>query len=260
MMKSWDAAQYSRFETERNRPIHDLLAQLPREGIARAVDIGCGPGNSTELLQQRYPAASLEGMDSSPEMIAAARKRLPGVRFDVGDIAGWRHTGPAPDLVFGNAVLQWVPDHAKVLPALISQLAPGGYLAIQMPDNLQEPAHLLMREVAQDGPWAGKVGDALKRRDETKGVDWYFRVLRDAGASVDIWRTTYQHQLAGGAAAVVEWFKGSALRPFLQAMNDAEKAEFLSRYEEKVRPAYPIFDDGTVLLPFPRLFFVARRG
>lgn len=259
-MKSWDAAQYSRFEAERNRPIHDLLAQLPRDGVARAVDIGCGPGNSTELLLQRYPQASVAGMDSSPEMIEAARKRLPGVRFEVGDIAGWQHAGPAPDVIFGNAVLQWVPDHARVLPALVGQLARGGHLAIQMPDNLQEPAHLLMRQVAQDGPWAGKVGEALKRRDETKGVDWYFRVLRDAGASVDIWRTTYQHQLAGGAAAVVEWFKGSALRPFLQVMDDAEKADFLARYEEAVRPAYPVFGDGTVLLPFPRLFFVARRA
>lgn len=259
-MKSWDAAQYSRFEAERNRPIHDLLAQLPREGVASAVDIGCGPGNSTELLRQRYPQARVEGMDSSPEMIAAARQRLPGVRFEVGDIAGWRHDGPAPDVIFGNAVLQWVPDHAKVLPALVAQLAPGGHLAIQMPDNLQEPAHLLMRQVAQQGPWAGKVGDALKRRDETRGADWYFRVLREAGASVDIWRTTYYHQLAGGAGAVVEWFKGSALRPFLQVMDETEKATFLARYEEAVRPAYPIFEDGTVLLPFPRLFFVARRS
>lgn len=258
-MKSWDATQYSRFEAERNRPIHDLLAQLPREGVGHAVDIGCGPGNSTELLLQRYPQAGVTGMDSSPEMIEAARKRLPGVRFEVADIAGWRHAGAAPDLVFGNAVLQWVPDHARVLPALIGQLAPGGHLAIQMPDNLQEPAHLLMRQVAQDGPWAGKVGAALQRRDDPKGVDWYFRVLRDTGASVDIWRTTYQHQLAGGAAAVVEWFKGSALRPFLQALDEAEQAAFLARYEQALRPAYPIMEDGTVLLPFPRLFFVARR-
>lgn len=259
-MKSWDATQYTRFEAERNRPIHDLLAQLPRDGVRTAVDIGCGPGNSTELVLARYPQAQVVGMDSSPEMVEAARKRLPHIGFEVADITGWRHPGGPVDLIFANAVLQWVPDHARVLPALIGQLAPGGTLAVQMPDNLKEPAHLLMREVAVNGPWAPKVAQARKQRDATPGIDWYFRVLREAGATVDIWRTTYHHQLPGGAAAVVEWFKGSGLRPFLQPLDDAEKAAFLARYEEKLAQAYTVFDDGIVLLPFPRLFFVARRA
>lgn len=259
-MKSWDAAQYTRFEAERNRPIHDLLAQLPREGVRTAVDLGCGPGNSTELVLARYPEAAVSGMDSSPEMIEAARRRLPGMSFEVADVSGWRSpTGPV-DLLFSNAVLQWVPDHARVLPALVAQLAPGGSLAVQMPDNLEEPAHALIREVAASGPWAGKLAEARRQRDRMAGVDWYFRVLREAGAGVDIWRTTYHHQLEGGAAAIVEWFKGSALRPYLQRLEEAEKAAFCARYEQAVAAAYPVFDDGTVLLPFPRLFFVARRG
>jgi trans-aconitate 2-methyltransferase len=259
-MKSWDAKQYTRFEAERNRPIHDLLAQLPAEGVRRAVDVGCGPGNSTELVMRRWPDAQVSGFDNSPEMIEAARKRLPGVSFDLADVGTWQVPQPAPDLLFSNAVLQWVPDHARVLPALLQQLAPGGWLAVQMPDNLQEPAHLLMRELAAKGPWAAQLRGALGAREARLGADWYFRVLREAGASIDIWRTTYHHQLAGGMGAVVEWFKGSALRPFLQALQKEQQAEFLARYEQSLAGAYPMLADGTVLLPFPRLFFIAQRG
>lgn len=259
-MKSWDAGQYTRFEAERNRPIHDLLAQLPAEGMARIVDVGCGPGNSTELLARRWPQAEIRGFDNSPEMIAAARERLPGLRFDLGDAGAWTSGGFAPDLVFSNAVLHWVPDHARVLPALLAQLAPGGWLAVQMPDNLQEPAHRLMREVAAQGPWAAQLAQAASVRDAPQSADWYFRVLRAAGATVDLWRTTYHHQLAGGPRAVVEWFKGSGLRPFLQPLDAAGQAGYLARYEQALAGAYPQLDDGTVLLPFPRLFFVARRA
>jgi len=259
-MQSWDAAQYTRFEAERNRPIHDLIAQLPQQGIARAVDIGCGPGNSTELLVRRWPGADVSGMDSSPDMVAAARERLPSVRFEVADASTWRATGPAPDLLFSNAVFQWVPDHERLLPALLGQLAPGGWLAAQMPDNLQEPAHLLMREVAAKGPWAERLAQAQRAREHRPPADWYFRVLRGAGAGVDLWRTTYHHQLAGGMRAVVEWFKGTGLRPFLKPLAAPEQAEYLARYEEALAGAYPLMPDGTVLLPFPRLFFVARRG
>jgi trans-aconitate 2-methyltransferase len=259
-MKSWDAAQYTRFEAERNRPIHDLLAQLPDAGVRRIVDVGCGPGNSTELLARRWPGAEVHGMDNSPEMIAAARERLPQLRFDLADVTGWKSEGFVPDLLFSNAVLQWVPDHARVLPALLAELAPGGWLAVQMPVNTTEPAHLLMREVAAQEPWAARLAQPGVQRDPPPAADWYFRVLREAGATVDIWRTTYHHQLAGGPKAVVEWFKGSALRPLLKALEPAQQAEFLARYEQALAGVYTQLDDGTVLLPFPRLFFVARRA
>ncbi len=259
-MKSWDAGQYTRFEAERNRPIQDLLAQLPAGGVRSAVDLGCGPGNSTELLLQRYPQAAVRGIDNSPEMVAAARQRLPGVPFELADVSGWRSDSGPVDLLLSNAVFQWVPGHATLLPALLGQLAPGGWLAVQMPDNIHEPAHRAIREVAARGPWAQRLAAAHRDLDIPHRPDWYFRVLREAGASVDLWRTTYHHQLAGGPAAVVEWFKGSALRPFLQLLDESEKAQFLTDYEQAVAPLHPVQPDGTVLLPFPRLFFVARRS
>ena len=252
---SWSAAQYSKFEGERNRPIRDLLAQIPTSEVAAAADIGCGPGNSTELLHQRFPDATVIGMDSSADMVDAARKRLPNLQFEIGDIAQWRNPGPF-DVILANAALQWVPDHAALLPALLGKLARGGSLAVQIPDNLDEPAHRLMRETASDGPWSGKLV-AAPRANIRQNADWYFRALRAAGAKADVWRTTYHHPLAGGAGAIVEWFKGTGLRPFIEPLNDDERAAFLERYQAAIALAYPAQPDGTVLLPFPRLFFVA---
>jgi len=255
---SWSANQYSKFEDERNRPIRDLLAQVPNERVQRAADIGCGPGNSTQFLQEKFASAVIVGMDSSENMLDAARKRLPDVRFEVGDIATWSDAGPF-DVILSNAALQWVPDHAALLPALLGKLATGGSLAVQMPDNLDEPAHRLMREIAADGPWASKLTNASRARDSRHSADWYYRVLREQGAEVNVWRTTYHHPLAGGAAAIVEWFKGSGLRPFLEPLDDDERVAYLARYEVALAKEYTIFSDGTALLPFPRLFFVATR-
>jgi trans-aconitate 2-methyltransferase len=255
---SWSARQYTKFEDERNRPIRDLLAQIRTEKVATAVDIGCGPGNSTELLQARFPDAAITGMDSSADMIAAARTRLPGIGFEVADIAAWQGPGPF-DVILANAVLQWLPDHEVLFPGLVAKLAQGGSLAVQMPDNLDEPAHRLMREIAADGPWAGKLAMAADARAPRHEADWYYRVLRESVGALDIWRTTYHHPLAGGAAAVVEWFKGSGLRPFIDPLDEAERPAFLARYQEAVARAYPAHSDGTVLLPFPRLFIVATR-
>ncbi|MCG5239889.1 trans-aconitate 2-methyltransferase [Azospirillum doebereinerae] len=256
---TWSAAQYSKFEDERNRPIRDLLARVPDRAVTRAVDLGCGPGNSTALLLERFPGATVTGIDSSDDMIAAARKRLPGLRFDLADIAAWQGADGPFDLILANASLQWVPDHAALLPALLDKLAPGGQLAVQVPDNLDEPTHRLMREVAADGPWAAKLADARRARADRHGAEWYYRTLRECGASVDVWRTVYFHPLAGGAGAVVEWFKGTGLRPFLDPLDEAGRAAYLARYEAAVARAYPALPDGTVLLPFPRLFFVATR-
>jgi len=254
---TWSPQQYGKFEAERNRPIRDLIARIANAEVTRAADIGCGPGNSTELLGRRFPTADLLGIDSSPAMIEAARKRLPAAQFAVADIAAW-HGPDRFDVILANAALQWVPDHARLLPALVGRLAPGGSLAVQIPDNLDEPAHRLMREVAASGPWADKLAAAPRARDSRHGADWYFRALRDAGAEADVWRTIYHHPLAGGAAAVVEWFKGTGLRPFLDPLDETERTAFLSRYQAALADAYPVMADGTVLLPFPRLFFVAR--
>jgi trans-aconitate 2-methyltransferase len=254
---TWSAAQYVRFEDERNRPIHDLLAAVPRDAAATAIDIGCGPGNSTERLQQRFPQARVRGFDSSSDMVAAARKRLPGIDFSVADIAGWQGDDRF-DVILANAVLQWLPDHAALLPRLMARLTPGGVLAVQVPDNLDEPAHVLMRETAAGGPWAAKLAEAGAARAPRHDAAWYCDRLSPLAARVDIWRTTYYHRLAD-ASAIVEWFKGTGLRPFLDPLTPDERTAYLARYLDAVAQAYPPLADGGVLLPFPRLFFIAVR-
>jgi len=256
---SWSAVQYTKFEEERNRPIRDLLNQIPTTTALNALDLGCGPGNSTELLSQRFPNAIVTGIDSSDDMLEAARKRLPGIRFEKDDIARL-HTVTSPcDVIFANASLQWVPDHASLLKTLTSRLSPGGSLAVQVPDNLDEPAHRLMREVASSSPWAERLIDASNTREDRHTADWYYTALHDHVPAINIWRTTYYHPLAGGAAAIVEWFKGSGLRPYLEPLNESDRALFLAQYQAAIAKAYPSLPDGTVLLPFPRLFFVATR-
>ncbi len=253
---TWSAKQYSTFEKERTRPVRDLVAAIPTQSVHTAIDLGCGPGNSTEVLAEHFPAAQVTGMDSSEDMLTAARKRLPGIDFALADIGAWNPVAPL-DVILANASLQWLPDHAVLYPRLASQLAVGGTLAVQTPDNLEEPAHRLARQIAAEGPWAEKIGAV--RHPARHGADFYYGLLRPHCSVVDVWRTTYFHPLAGGAPAVVEWFKGSALRPYLDALDAQEKAAFEARYLAAITQAYPALADGTVLLPFPRLFVVASR-
>src|ERR1700739_753041 len=183
---TWSAKQYIAFEDERTRPARDLLAAIPTREARSVVDIGCGPGNSTELLVERFPGAKGQGLDSSPGMIDAARKPLAQLQFEVADIDAWADEGPF-DVIFANAVLQWVPDHGTLLPALAGKLAQGGSLAIQMPDNLNEPSHRLMREVAANGPWASKLAGAAGQRTEMADASAYFSMLRPHCSRVDVW-------------------------------------------------------------------------
>src|SRR3954470_6455108 len=155
MCADWNPALYTRFEDERTRPARGLLARVPLSAAQHVIDLGCGPGNSTELLVRRFPQASVVGTDTSEAMLQSARERLPDCRFEQSDVSSWQSEVP-PELIFANAVLQWVPDHASLLPRLLSALAVGGVLALQMPDNLDEPSHRLMREVATEGPWASR--------------------------------------------------------------------------------------------------------
>jgi len=257
---TWSAAQYSAFEDERTRPVRDLLAGVRAFDARTAIDLGCGPGNSTEVLAGRFPNARISGIDSSEDMIAAARKRLPAVDFEVTEIGAWikASAGQRFDIVLANAVLQWVPDHAALLPALSSRLAAGGVLAVQMPDNLGEPAQILMREIAADGPWSRKLAAGGEPRVALQSAGWYYQLLRSVCARVDVWRTTYYHSLSG-ENAIVEWFKGSGLRPFLDPLDKTERPAYLARYTAAVKAAYPPLPDGSVLLPFPRLFIVTTR-
>lgn len=253
---NWSAQRYSAFEQERTRPVRDLVAAIPTRQVTSAVDLGCGPGNSTEVLAARYPQAVVNGLDSSEDMVAAARKRLPALGFELADIGQWNPPRQF-DVILANAALQWLPDHASLYPRLAGRLAPGGSLAVQTPDNLEEPAHRLARQVAAEAPWAAKSGAVSHPPRHDAG--FYYRLLRPHCRSVDVWRTTYHHPLAGGAAAVVDWFRSTALRPFLAPLDAAGQAAFLERYQALVAEAYPALEDGSVLLPFPRLFIVATR-
>lgn len=254
---SWSADQYVKFEAERNRPIHDLLARVPTDPVRTAADIGCGPGNSTEIMLARFPHARALAMDNSADMIAAAQTRLPGIDVAIADIATWEAPGPF-DLILANAAIQWVADHDRLLPQLMAKLAKGGSLAVQVPDNLGEPTHRLMRQVAEEGPWAARLAPALATWGNRQDGPSYYRILDPIAQSVDLWRTTYFHRLAG-PAAIVEWVRGTALRPFLAPLDADERGAFEERYLALIAQAYPPLDDGSVLLPFPRLFFVAVR-
>lgn len=253
---SWSATQYSLFEQQRTRPVRDLVAAIPLASAHTAVDLGCGPGNSTEVLAERFAEATVTGLDSSDDMLRDARQRLPNIAFELADIGNW-NPSQSYDVILANASLQWVPDHASLYPRLVSLLNPGGVLAVQTPDNLEEPAHRLAREIAASAQWVDRIG-GVKHPDRHPAA-YYFELLRPHCAEVDVWRTTYHHPLAGGHGAVVEWFKGSALRPYLQKLDEAGQQAFLDAYLQAISQAYPALDDGTVLLPFPRLFIVATR-
>jgi trans-aconitate 2-methyltransferase len=255
--KDWSAGQYLKFEDERTRPPRDLLAQVPLADPRRVVDLGCGPGNSTELLIERFPNAEVSGIDSSPDMLRQARERLPRCTFAEGDLATWAPQ-PSTDLLFGNAVFQWVPEHPKVLARLLTALPDGGVLAVQMPDNTHEPALMLMEKVAASGPWAAAIAQANAARNDLPRPEDYYDLLRPLCSCIDIWHTHYNHVMAGHTG-VVEWFKGSALRPFLAPLDAAMRATFTARYTDEIAHAYPVRYDGTVMLKFPRLFILAVR-
>lgn len=254
-MPDWSPAQYLKFEDERTRPAYDLLARVPLTAPARVVDMGCGPGNSTELLVARYPQAQVSGLDNSPNMLAEARQRLPAATFAEADAATWVPE-PGTELVFANAIYQWVPDHLAQLPRVAAALPEGGVLAVQMPDNMAEPSHELMRRTAAEGPWAAQLRDAA--RLPLPPVRTYYDAFRPVARHIDVWHTVYNHVL-DGPEAIVEWVKSTGLRPFIDPLSPADRAEFLARYLAHIAEAYPRTVDGKVLLRFPRLFMVVAR-
>ena len=257
-MLDWNPALYRRYEDERTRPAQELLARVPLPEAARVVDLGCGPGNSTELLANRFPTAKVVGTDNSEAMLASARERLPQARFELSDIATWAPQDQAPDLIYANAALQWVPDHEQLIPRLFAALAPGGVLAIQMPDNREEPTHRLMRAVAAEAPWAEPIGNADRLRTLLLPLGGYYDLLAPAAAKVDVWHTIYQHPMAD-AAAIVEWVRGTGLKPFVDRLPADLRASYLAEYERRVNEAYPARTGGKRLLAFPRMFIVAQR-
>ena len=256
-MEDWSARQYLKFEDERTRPPRDLLAQVPLQRPRFAVDLGCGPGNSTELLVERYPQSEIIGLDSSPDMLRKARERLPKHKFIEADIATWSPPQEA-DLLFSNAVMQWLPDHGAVLRRLLEALKPDGVLAVQMPDNTREPALKFQTEVGGSGPWKDDPEIKAASRPDLPTVEAYYDLLKPVCSHIDIWHTVYNHVMAS-PQAIVEWFKGSSLQPFLSPLDAAAREKFLAAYGEKIAGAYKPRFDGKVLLKFPRLFIVAVR-
>lgn len=254
-MPSWDPRQYLRFADHRLRPALDLLAQVPLERPRSIYDLGCGPGNITRLLVERWPRAAVTGIDSSPDMVARARQEAPSVNFHQSDIATWAPPAPA-DLVFSNSALQWLPDHAQLFPRLLSQLAPGGVLAVQMPRNHDAPSHQLMREAVEAGRWRERLA-GVRSILPVASPDAYHRLLTSTAARTDIWESEYLHVLEGGNP-VVEWTKGTGLRPYLDALDEPDRDGFLAAYAARIAAAYPRQQDGRTLLPFRRIFIVAQ--
>ncbi|HSI57903.1 MAG TPA: trans-aconitate 2-methyltransferase [Ideonella sp.] len=256
-MSEWNPALYRQFEDERTRPARELLARVPLATASLVYDLGCGPGNSTELLIERFPRAQATGTDSSQAMLDSARERLPDARFEFSDIATWQ-PARAPDLIYANASLQWVRGHETLYPRLFAALAPGGVLAVQVPDNLDQASHRLMREVAGEAPWAASMGDIGAVRSRVLAAGAYYDLLARDADQVDVWHTVYQHPMAS-AGKIVEWLRSTGLRPFLDKLTPELQASYLAEYEHRIDQAYPMRSDGQRLLAFPRLFVVARR-
>lgn len=252
----WDPAQYLRFGGERSRPFFDLTSQILAERPGLVVDLGCGPGQLTAALADRWPAAEVQGYDSDPAMIAAAQRLAVSSRvsFACGDLRDWQPARP-PDVIVSNAVLQWVPGHESLLTLWAAALAPGGYLAIQLPANHDEPSQVILRELAAGERWRDALAGAQLNRQDG-GPAEYADLLAAAGCAVNAWETTYLHLLPG-RDPVLEWYKGSALRPVLAALDEAAAAAFTAEYGARLRAAYPAAPYGTIL-PFRRVFAVAQ--
>lgn len=254
---AWDPAQYDRFRRQRDRAAFDLMARFPGDMAPREIwDIGCGTGEHAAMLKRRWPGAAVHGLDSSGEMLARARVLPDDVAWIEGDAAVWAPERPA-DLILANASLQWLGDHAALFARIAGRLAPGGVFACQMPMAWETRHHTLMRETAAEGSWA----NVLKGVDTIApllSAEGYYEALAGVCSDVDVWSTTYL-QVLDGEDAVLEWMKGTALRPYLTALSQEERPAFLSALSARLSGAFPRRADGTTLLPFPRLFVIARR-
>lgn len=251
----WNPQQYLTFEGHRLRPALDLLAHIPSDTPTRVVDLGCGTGNVTRILEQRWPGATVVGVDSSDEMLKKAREVESHIEWRQADLNHWRPQQRF-DVIYSNAALHWLPDHPTLFPRLLSFVAPGGYLAVQMPGNFTAPTHTLVYEAARSGPWRDKLESRIKAPPVREPVD-YHRLLAPYSEQLDVWETTYIQELTG-ENPVAEWTKGSWLKPFLDALEEPHRSEFEAVYRRLILQAYPQGPDGKTLLPFRRLFMVAK--
>ena len=252
MPHTWDPERYLTYADERGRPFVELVARVGATSPASVVDLGCGPGNLTTLLRDRWPNADIRGLDSSPEMIEKARVADPTISFEVADLLAWARESDPVDVLISNATLQWVPGHLELLPALVSRVRPGGWLAFQVPGNFEEPSHTIRRDLAAEEPYAAHtLGVAVPSSHDP---DVYLDRLTALGCTVDAW--TYLHVLTG-PDPVFTWVSGTGARPTLQALPDDLRASFEERFRRRLRAAYAE-RDGRVVLPFRRVFVVAQ--
>lgn len=257
---AWDPTVYSRYAGQRTRPFVELLARVDSREPRTVLDMGCGEGTATASLATRWPTAEVTGVDSSPEMLAAAVEHaaVPGrLTFALGDVRDWETSAPV-DVVVTNAVLHWIPGHAELLARWAGWLTPGGWLAMQVPGNFRAPTHALLADLCRSPRWAAQVGDVTPPPDTVLDPAGYQDVLTSAGLAADVWETTYLHALTG-PDPVLGWVSGTVLRPVLARLGDDDAASFTAEYAAALRDAYPARPDGTTLLPFRRIFAVGSR-
>jgi trans-aconitate 2-methyltransferase len=254
---SWNPQQYLKFSQPRLRPAMDLLARIPNPEPQVVYDLGCGTGNVTAELADRWPRANITGVDASEAMLAQAARALPQLRWVRHDLASWK-AERAADVIYSNAALHWLPDHRQLFPALVAMLSPGGVLAVQMPRNFSAPSHTLIEATARAGPWGGKLASLLAAGPPVAEPQFYYSLLAPLAASVDLWESEYLQVLTGDDP-VKEWTKGTWLMQFLDRLEPAERAGFEADYALRLRVAYPRRADGSTLFPFRRLFIVLRK-
>jgi trans-aconitate 2-methyltransferase len=254
MAAAWDPEQYLKFADARLQPALDLLARITLPGARDIYDLGCGTGSVTLLLRQRWPEARITGVDNSASMLGQGAVDAPNLRWVRHDLATWQPPAPA-DLLFSNAALHWIPGHEALLPRLVSYLAPGGVLAIQMPRNFAAPSHMLIGESARAGPWAAQL-QPLLRRAPVEEPSWYYGLLEPLVERLALWETEYL-QVLRGADPVKEWVKGTWLKPLLDALAEPDRGLFEADYARRLRLAYPALTSGVTLFPFRRLFLIA---
>jgi trans-aconitate 2-methyltransferase len=254
---SWDPKQYLKFSQPRLRPAMDLLARIPSAEPGCVYDLGCGTGNVTAALVDRWPGANVIGVDDSAAMLAQAAKTLPQVQWVRHSLADWQADAPA-DVIYSNAALHWLPNHQQLFPALVEALSPGGVLAVQMPRNFAAASHTLIDATARAGPWRSKL-EPLLAAAPVGEPRFYYSLLAPQASRLDIWESEYL-QVLSGHDPVKEWTKGSWLMPFLDRLDPAERVAFEADYAQRLRAAYPRLADGTTLFPFRRLFIVLQRS
>ena len=251
-MKDWDSKQYLKFKSQRTQPAIDLVMRVANYKFKTIADIGCGPGNSTDVLKEIFPESNIIGIDNSPNMIEKAKSGYPDIKFKVCDATA---LDGKYDLLFSNACLQWIDNHEKLIPSLMERLNDGGVLAVQIPMNGAEPLFKLIDEVAADPKW-GFQNTKLKT-NKTLNPNEYFDILESCSSSFEIWQTKYYHALPNHRA-LVEWVKGTRLRPYLEYLGDDLGLKFENEIVKRAEKTYPLIR-GQVLLGFLRFFFTAKK-